>query len=178
MVLIVQHAANQETLRALWKELAAERELLPSRPGLPPGVDLMVAMTMSIVWRGIMRIPVYADEVDAVERAAEQVHAWNMLTGRDPNHERRQRWVSVVRTIEVVPLEARREAFLTLGGRIRQARQRLGVAQADLALACGVATSTVYRWEHDEARPDRNSRRALSEYLHYPMAYLNPLETE
>lgn len=39
-----------------------------------------------------------------------------------------------------------------IGDRVREARERLGISQAELAARMGVADTTVFRWEHTKNR--------------------------
>ena len=43
---------------------------------------------------------------------------------------------------------------MTLGERLRKARKKLGIRQADIAQAVGVAQPTVHAWESDQCYPE------------------------
>lgn len=52
---------------------------------------------------------------------------------------------------------------LTLGQRIRLAREAAGMKQADLAIALGTARTTISNWENDDHRPARVYMRVIAE---------------
>ena len=53
-----------------------------------------------------------------------------------------------------------------IGSNIVNARQLLGMTQAQLAEKLGVARQTVAKWEHETATPDLSNAAALANALH------------
>lgn len=49
-----------------------------------------------------------------------------------------------------------------LGRRIRAARERAGLKQAELARRCGVISTTAWRWEDGRAEPPLGMLRRIS----------------
>lgn len=50
-------------------------------------------------------------------------------------------------------LEVTRVRELARAGRAREARQRAGLSLSEIAVAVGVSTATIYRWETAQRRP-------------------------
>lgn len=61
---------------------------------------------------------------------------------------------------------------MTVGGRIRQAREAQGVGTASLAEALGVHRRTVERWESGEVEPSRAKLRVVALLLNCTVAWL------
>lgn len=53
----------------------------------------------------------------------------------------------------------------TLGGRVQEARERLGIGQAEMARRVGVVTTTAWRWEHDRSVPRPSDLERLADAL-------------
>jgi len=54
---------------------------------------------------------------------------------------------------------------LTLGERIKIARQSLGMTGRELAKKLGIHPDTLYGWERDEHNPTKKSRERLEEFI-------------
>ncbi|MDP7669517.1 MAG: helix-turn-helix domain-containing protein, partial [Alphaproteobacteria bacterium] len=54
---------------------------------------------------------------------------------------------------------------MTLGNRIKQARERVGLSQTRLAALIGLRQPTVSDWERDEVEPTRANLRAAAGQL-------------
>lgn len=63
-------------------------------------------------------------------------------------------------------------SVVTLGQRIRQARDARGISQERLAIELGVSWSTVNRYERDKNQPSVNRLRLIAEVLEIPIAEL------
>jgi transcriptional regulator with XRE-family HTH domain len=73
-------------------------------------------------------------------------------------------------------MKRRRE--VTLGTRIREARQREGFTQQQLASRIGVQQGTLSRWERDEYVPHAYLKPRLARALHVHVDVLFPVTTE
>lgn len=54
---------------------------------------------------------------------------------------------------------------MSIGKRIRAARDKAKLAQADVAIACGVRVLAVLQWEHDRAVPRADKMALLAQAL-------------
>lgn len=61
---------------------------------------------------------------------------------------------------------------MSLSAVIRDARDRLGISQAELAERLGLSTGTVAGWELAAYRPRMNRLRSISKVLRVPYAEL------
>lgn len=61
---------------------------------------------------------------------------------------------------------------MTLGNRIKRARERLGLTQKDVADAFRIADQAVSGWERDKDRPDIEKIPRLSQLLKVPCSWL------
>lgn len=62
---------------------------------------------------------------------------------------------------------------MTLGNRIRLARERIPLTQEDVGRACGVSKQAVYQWEIDKTIPKSDVCPALRKVLRVTFAYLH-----
>jgi transcriptional regulator with XRE-family HTH domain len=63
----------------------------------------------------------------------------------------------------------------TLGDIIRDARERLGISQAELARRLKVSRAIVSKWEKDEAAPKRSRAAIVARVLQIPIGAVDPL---
>lgn len=61
---------------------------------------------------------------------------------------------------------------MTIGARIRQRREQLGLSQDDMAEKVGVRREAVSQWERDETSPKKSRLRELAEFLRCDMGWL------
>lgn len=59
-----------------------------------------------------------------------------------------------------------------LGQRIRVARERAGLKQAELARRCGVISTTAWRWEDGRAEPSLAMLRRISSEVGVELGWL------
>lgn len=62
-------------------------------------------------------------------------------------------------------LSERRQTNYTLGGRIRHAREALGMSPTEFARAVGVAKVSAWNWENDKTRPRASNIRLIAATL-------------
>lgn len=60
----------------------------------------------------------------------------------------------------------------TMGGRIREARERTGLTQAELAAKIGVTTVTIWRWEGDQRPPRSDYIDKIAEALETTVSFI------
>ena len=60
----------------------------------------------------------------------------------------------------------------TLGERIREARDKMGLYQGQLGMALGVSGAVISNWEKGLNKPDADKLVRLCEVLNVPIAYL------
>ena len=59
-----------------------------------------------------------------------------------------------------------------LGAKIRAARERMEISQADAAKWAGVGLRSLERWEAGEGNPSLEARKALAKFYGIPLADL------
>jgi transcriptional regulator with XRE-family HTH domain len=61
---------------------------------------------------------------------------------------------------------------MSIGKKITQLREEMGISQRELARKLGVHYQSIGRWEHDETIPDANDLRKIAEFFKVTMDYL------
>ena len=70
------------------------------------------------------------------------------------------------------PISERWRGMNTLGERIREARDKMGLYQGQLGMALGVSGAVISNWEKGLNKPDADKLVRLCEVLNVPIAYL------
>jgi len=61
---------------------------------------------------------------------------------------------------------------MSLGKKLRSLRQKAKKTMKEQGEMFGVKLNTVYRWEHDQARPDAQTLEKLADYYDAPLDWL------
>lgn len=64
------------------------------------------------------------------------------------------------------------ETLRALGARIREARERVGLGQAEFARQCGVISGTAWRWEAGRAEPSLSMLRTIARVTRADLGWL------
>ena len=162
---------SEEELLTLWHDAQAT-------PNGVPGVDLMRDRVLDVITRALAdRGSMEVSEVDAILSAARETGEYRARHGLgDPYAEQRARCIDVWtrlraeledRSSLLGPQSETEEASrgLVLGMRIRSARRRIGLTQAQLADKLEVNQTTVARWEAGALTPNHRHRWRLAGIL-------------
>lgn len=159
---------TRQELEELRADIYATWERSRTHTPRPVGYDMMFAFLGNLVHRAILGRPIFADEIDAYVASIAELRSWWLANGGDAWPEQRDAWYDILTRLKTFPPEARPTNPLNTGEGIRRAREQAGATLRDVASACNVNISTVWRWEHDRTRPEEQHRRALEAFFGRP----------